>query len=370
MTQTPYLPPTPDANGTIHIVVPLRPGADLDLLRAQLEGVVALQSRAVHWHVPVERGDIVELAAQAAGMAHADGGLVVAAGGDGTINAVAAAAWTQGVPMGVVPMGTFNYFAREQSLALDPEAAVQDILRALEGGDMRPVNVGFVNDRMFLVNASVGMYPRLLDERERASRKYGRTRWVAIASSIWSVLRNSSARRWSVALRSEPGAPLERQEYLASTLFVGNNPLQLERVGIPQASAVAQDGRLAVVLLNPPDRDGTAMTVLNAAVGQLERDDAVVSLACAEMVVEPASWKPQRVKVAFDGEREWMAPPLAFRTGERPLWLVAPTATAKSAAPEPARAAAARARPGPGPRLAAWLHERTAAPLGPALRSP
>lgn len=334
MTQTPYLPPTPDANGTIHIVVPLRPGADLDLLRAQLEGVVALQSRAVQWHVPVERADIVELASEAALKAKADGGLVVAAGGDGTINAVATAAWTHGVPMGVVPMGTFNYFAREQHLALEPEDAVQDILKALEGADMRPVSVGFVNDRMFLVNASVGMYPRLLDERERASRKFGRTRWVAIASSIWSVLRNSSARRWSVAVRSEPQAPLERKEYLASTLFVGNNPLQLERVGIPQASAVAEGDQLAVVLLKPQERDGTAMTVLNAAVGQLERDDAVVSLACTEMVVEPASWKPQRVKVAFDGEREWMTPPLQFRTGERPLWLVAPTATAKDDAPE------------------------------------
>lgn len=341
MTQTPYLPPAPDANGTIHIVVPLRPGADLDLLRAQLEGVAALQSRSVRWHVPVERGDIVALATEAAGLAKADGGLVVAAGGDGTINAVATAAWTQGVPMGVVPMGTFNYFARDQSLSLEPEDAVQDILKALEGGDMRPVSVGFVNERMFLVNASVGMYPRLLDERERASRKYGRTRWVAIASSIWSVMRNSSARRWSVAVRSEPQAPLERQEYLASTLFVGNNLLQLERVGIPQASAVAEGDQLAVVLLKPQERDGTAMTVLNAAVGQLERDDAVVSLSCTEMVVEPASWKPQRVKVAFDGEREWMAPPLTFRTGERPLWLVAPTATAKSDAPQAARAASA-----------------------------
>ncbi len=347
MTQTPYLPPTPDANGTIHIVVPLRPGADLDLLRAQLEGVVALQSRAVQWHVPAERADIVALAQEAARKAHADGGLVVAAGGDGTINAVATAAWKQGVPMGVVPMGTFNYFAREQQLALDPETAVQDIIQALEGGDMRPVNVGFVNDRMFLVNASLGMYPRLLDERERASRRFGRTRWVAIASSIWSVLRNSSARRWSVAVRSEPQAPLERKEYLASTLFVGNNPLQLERVGIPQASAVAEDGQLAVVLLKPQERDATAMTVLNAAVGQLERDDAVVSLACSELVVEPASWKPQRVKVAFDGEREWMTPPLQFRTGERPLWLVAPTATAKDEEPDTAAAPVAADEPPP-----------------------
>ena len=158
-------------HGPIHLVVPKRPGADLDLLRAKLEGVPALQEHDVVWHVPDQRGDIVRDAAQAA---LADGGLVVAAGGDGTINAVASAALRAGVPLGVVPMGTFNYFSREHGLALDPEAAVQDMLQALRNGDLRPVQVGFVNRRMFVVNASVGLYPKMLADREMASRRFGR----------------------------------------------------------------------------------------------------------------------------------------------------------------------------------------------------
>lgn len=311
--------------GPIHLVVPKRPGADLDLLRAKLEGVTAWQAHDVVWHVPDRRGDIVQLADVAAQAAQADGGLVVAAGGDGTINAVAAAALRASVPMGVVPMGTFNYFSREHGLALDPEVAVQDLLQALDERSLRPVQVGFVNRRMFVVNASVGLYPKLLADREMASRRFGRTRGVAVAAAVWSLFRPASGRRWRVVMKTHEGAEVRQEEHLVTTLFVGNNPLQLERMGLPQAQMVADGGYLAVVMLKPQGRWAIACTVWNAATGQLYKDNAVLSMACSELTVEPASWRPPQVKVAFDGEREWMAPPLHFRLGARPLWLVAPS---------------------------------------------
>ncbi len=131
---------------------------------------------------------------------------------------------------------------------------------------------------------------------------------------------------------------------------MGNNTLQLEQVGIPEAQDVAGGGRLAVVLLRPPEGDAsTARMVGNAILGKLGRDESVSSLACTEMVAEPASWQPQRVKVAFDGEREWMPPPIRFRVGERPLWLVAPAATARSEDPAPGDAPAVAAEPEPVP---------------------
>ena len=62
-----------------------------------------------------------------------------------------------------------------------------------------------------------------------------------------------------------------------------------------------------------------------AALGRLEQDPAVLSLACAELSVAPSGWRKGRVKVAFDGERERMDAPLCFKLHPRPLWLVAPT---------------------------------------------
>lgn len=334
---TAHRPPAVHPHGRIHLVVPKRPGADFDLVRAKLEGAFAAHAHDVVWHVPDQRGDIVELACQAVRDAQADGGLVVAAGGDGTINAVASAALQAGVPMGVVPMGTFNYFSREHGLALDPEIAVQDMLHAMERSDMRPVQVGFVNERMFVVNAAVGLYPRLLAEREMASKRFGRSRMVAILSAVWSMFRPAGGRRWRVIMRSHEGAQAQQEEHLVTTLFVGNNPLQLGRMGLTQAQSVADGGQLGVVLLQPQDRWAVARTVWNAATGQLARDSAVVSMACAEMTVAPASWRPAQVKVAFDGEREWMAPPLRFRVHDKPLWLVTRTTLDRdsSAAPQP-----------------------------------
>ena len=321
-------------HGPIHLVVPRRPGADLDLLRAKLEGVPALQEHNVVWHVPDRRGDIVALAERAAQAAADDGGLLVAAGGDGTINAVARAALAVGVPLGVVPMGTFNYFSREHGLALDPETAVQDMLGALHAGELRPVQVGFVNRRMFVVNASVGAYPKLLAERERASRRFGRSRLVAVAAAVWSMFRPASGRRWRVITKSHQGAEVVQQEHLVTTVFVGNNPLQLDRVGLAQAQKVADGGALAVVLLKPQGRWAIARTVWNAATGQLGKDNAVISMACAEVTVSPASWRPPQVKLAFDGERGWMTPPLHFRVSARPLWLVAPNTLVRDEAPQ------------------------------------
>jgi diacylglycerol kinase family enzyme len=326
MTSPERRPACPLPGGTIHLVVPRRPGADLDLLRAKLEGVAALQEHNVVWHVPHQRGDIVRLARDAAQAARADGGLLVAAGGDGTINAVAVAALREGIPIGVLPMGTFNYFSREHGLALDPEEAVQELLSALHAGDMRPVQTGFVNQRLFLVNASVGLYPKLLAEREKASQRFGRSRLVAVISAVWSMFRPASGRRWRVVMKTHEGARAHQEEHLVTTLFVGNNPLQLDRMGIPQAQTVADGGKLAVVLLQPQGRWAVARTVWNAATGQLGRDSAVTSVACTELTVEPASWRPPQVKLAFDGEREWTAPPLHFRISDRPLWLVAPSA--------------------------------------------
>ena len=327
-------------DGPIHLVVPKRPGADLDLLRAQLEGVSALQEHDVVWHVPGHRADIVQLARDAAEAACSVGGLVVAAGGDGTINAVAAAALRTGVPMGVVPMGTFNYFSREHGLPLEPEQAVQEMLQALHLGEMRPVQVGYVNQRMFVVNASVGLYPKLLAEREKASERFGRSRMVAVASAVWSMFRPASGRRWRVVMKTHEGAQARQEEHRVTTLFVGNNPLQLERMGLPQAQLVADGGKLAVVLLKPQGRWAVARTVWNAATGQLDKDSAVTSIACTELSVEPASWRPPQVKVAFDGEREWMAPPLHFRVGARPLWLVARSTLVRDVPPPVAAAAA------------------------------
>ena len=256
-----------------------------------------------------------EAAAQAVELAARAGGVVVAAGGDGTLNTVAHAVLETGLPFGVVPRGTFNYFGRTHGIPLDVEGAARNLVE----GTPRPVQVGTLNERIFLVNASLGLYPRLLEEREAYKRRYGRTRWVALGAGLATLLRE----RWQVLLRAER----EGEPHLmkTSTLFVGNNALQLEQLGIEEAPALEQ-GRLVALSIKPVDRWAMLGLLLRSAAGRLGSAETVDSFAFRRLEVEPVlrRVRPVRMKVSIDGETQWMSSPLEFGVAAQPLQLIAP----------------------------------------------
>lgn len=88
---------------------------------------------------------LADTARAAVRRARAENGIVVGAGGDGTLNTVAAAVLGQGVPFGILPQGTFNYFGRRYGISQETEVALRGLLR----GQVRPVQVGLLNDRPF-----------------------------------------------------------------------------------------------------------------------------------------------------------------------------------------------------------------------------
>lgn len=116
--------------------------------------------------------EIAAVAEQAARQARERRGVLVGVGGDGTLNVVAAAAIRAGAAFSAVPGGTFNYFGRSNGFPETPHAAIQAVLHAR----LRPVQVGQVNGRIFLVNASFGLYPQLLEDRETVKQQWGRSR--------------------------------------------------------------------------------------------------------------------------------------------------------------------------------------------------
>src|SRR5688500_11736642 len=75
---------------------------------------------------------------QAVRAAKTAGALVVAAGGDGTVNAVATLCCRHGVPLGIIPLGTFNYFARELGIPTDLAGAADVLIH----GRLQGVAVG------------------------------------------------------------------------------------------------------------------------------------------------------------------------------------------------------------------------------------
>jgi diacylglycerol kinase family enzyme len=255
------------------------------------------------------------IAQQAAATAFGWNSAVVAVGGDGTVNTVAQAAHAQGCALGVLPQGTFNYFARTHGIPVD----VLQALRTLLTCEPEPVQVGLINDHVFLVNASLGLYPELLQDREAFKARFGRSRLVAFGAALVTML--GGVHR-VLRLRIERGG--DRRDIGTTTLFIGNNRLQLEQVGLAQASALDQ-GCLAAVMLRPIGVLAMLWLLLRGSFGTLGETDTVESFHFHRMVVRPRlAWHGLRVKVAFDGEVSWMRAPLEFKVSATPLYLIKP----------------------------------------------
>jgi len=260
--------------------------------------------------------ELARVAQQAALAATERRTAVVAVGGDGTINAVAQAAYAQGCAMGVMPQGTFNYFARTHAIPTDPAEAARALLRATPVA----VQVGLVNGRVFLVNASVGLYPQMLEDREAYKARFGRSRLVAFGAGLVTFM----GRHRQLRLCMECGP--HTREITTPTLFVGNNRLQLEQVGVAHAPALDK-GCMAAVMLRPMGTLAMLGLVLRGALGTLGAADTVESFEFQRMLVKSQrAWGRRRLKVALDGEVGWMPMPLQFQVSSQPLYLLKTTA--------------------------------------------
>jgi diacylglycerol kinase family enzyme len=265
------------------------------------------------------------LAQRAVALAQQQHGIVVAAGGDGTINAVVQAALYSGRPFGVLPQGTFNYFSRTHGIPSDTAEAT----RALLNATVRPVQVGLLNDHVFLVNASLGLYPQILEDREAYKQQFGRSRLVALWSGVMTLLRQH--RQLILGLEHASNVRVMR----TPTLVVGNNPLQLAQVGLPEAQAV-QHGQLAAIMVRPIGTLAMFGLLFRSALGQLGNADNVVTFAFERLTVRP--YGRRRIKVAMDGEVTWLNTPLVFQVAPKPLQLLVP---ARDATPSTTNAAVA-----------------------------
>ncbi len=316
--------PIDPASSSIFVINAAAGSNDAQAKREVIESALAQAGRTGQL-VFAQPGDLPGAAHRAASQAVATRSAVVAVGGDGTINTVAQAAHAQGCVMGVIPQGTFNYFARTHGIPADPAQAAESLFRC----KAVPVQVATINDQVFLVNASLGLYPQLLEDREAYKARFGRSRLVAIGAGFVTLLRAHRHLR----LRIELGAVV--REVRTPTLFVGNNRLQLEQVGVKVgeqagqgATSALDDGHIAAVMLRPIGTWAMMRLMLSGAMGTLGEADSVESFAFDHMVVRPRlDYGRRKVKVAFDGEVKWMPSPIQFSVPAKPLYLLKPEVT-------------------------------------------
>jgi len=252
-------------------------------------------------------GEVAELAREAARGAYK---VIVAAGGDGTINAVATAVLDSDKILGVLPLGTLNHFARDVGIPFDLDAATRTII----AGHTVEVDVAEVNGRIFLNNSSLGLYPMIVREREKHQR-LGFRKWPAF---IWATIRALLRRNpfLDVQLRVN-GELLDRT---TPFVFVGNNEYAMDLLNIGLRDRLDK-GVLSIYITHGTSRLKLVSLALRALVGRLRNDKDFLELYSNEVKIQTAR---KRVRVAFDGEVEVMEAPLRYRVRNRALRVIAP----------------------------------------------
>ena len=167
----------------------------------------------------VEGKHLTEAAREAAA---SGAGVVVMAGGDGTMSAGASALAGGNCPMGVLPLGTLNHFARDLGIPQELESA----LAVVAQGVVKKVDVGEVNGRIFLNNASIGLYPHAVLVREKQQDERGTGKWLAMGRAAVHTLRHFPVVR--VTLHLPKGAV----RVTTPLVFIGNNKYEMSLLAL------------------------------------------------------------------------------------------------------------------------------------------
>ena len=261
-------------------------------------------------HVSLARSgeEIVSLARRAA----EDEGvrIVVAGGGDGTVNAVASELVGTDKTLGVLPLGTLNHFAKDLHIPLDLEGAARNLFT----GEAVRVDVGEVNERIFINNSSLGLYPSIVRHREKQQERLGRGKWFA---ALWATL--EVFRRYplfSVRLSADG------QEFRRRTpfVFIGNNEYQMDTFNLGARSCL-DAGQLSLHVTRDIGRWGLVRLAASALLGRLRESEDFDALCTREVWIET---RRTRLRVATDGEVNVMHTPLHYRVRPGALRVIVP----------------------------------------------
>lgn len=255
----------------------------------------------------LEKGD--DVAAVCKNFLEGGATCIAAVGGDGTVRSVAAELTGTETPLGVIPGGTLNHFARDVGVGRNVEEAI----RVLAIGFHLPVDVACVNDKIFLNNSSIGLYPRMVGIRERYEHRLGK--WRALVRAILLVAR----RAHSILLEIQNG--IEVQQVRTYLLFVGNNQYEFDLLHLGQRETL-DGGELCCFVLEAPNRVRLVPHVFHFLRDRGPDGRIFHSTSMRDLTVTPRGLGP--IEVSADGEVFHLEPPLKYRVLPRSLRVVVP----------------------------------------------
>jgi YegS/Rv2252/BmrU family lipid kinase len=298
-------PSNPTISPSIEVIVNAASGASDEAPLEELKAAFSNARVSARFHLL----DPSDIPGSIDPVVQSGGSTIVAAGGDGTISAVAGAVSRADKVLGVLPMGTLNNFSKDLGIPQELEAAV----RVIADGHTRRIDLGSVNGRLFINNSSIGLYPRIVKHREKQQR-LGRGKWWAAAWAALRVLKYASFMRVKLSVE---GKELSRK---TPFLFVGNNAYQMDLYNIGRRETL-DDGLLSVYLIRHYGRLGVLSLILRTLVGTLRQSKDFEEMRTADLTIE---MRRPRALVAADGEVVEMETPLRYRIEPGALTVIAP----------------------------------------------
>ena len=236
---------------------------------------------------------------------------IIVAGGDGTAACAASIVMDSDIELALLPLGTLNHLARDIGIPADLGAAAA---LAAKGRSIT-VDVGEVNGQRFVNNASIGLYPSMVRQRDALRGSHGMPKWLATMPASLNVLSRFRHHR----LRIDMGEG--EQPMLTPLLFVGNNRYSLDAGSIGSRTSL-QDGSLSVYAVARRSRTALIWFAMRALVGRIDRAKDFLALGDCAAITVRAPGGP--IEIALDGEVRRLTAPLEFRIVPGALRIVAP----------------------------------------------
>lgn len=218
------------------------------------------------------------------------------AGGDGSQALVASVASRYGIPHVVIPAGTRNHFALDLGLDRDDVVGALD---AYSEGVERTIDLAEVNGRVFVNNASMGVYAKVVQSPEYRDAK------LRTAAAMLPTIIGPDATPMDLRF----ALPSGEQSLTSQLILVSNNPYNLHDLRGGGTRARMDAGVLGIMSLMVRGATDMQKLVALESIGQVGQFGGWQEWVAPDFEVRSA--KP--VEIGVDGEALTLEPPLQFR---------------------------------------------------------
>ena len=234
---------------------------------------------------------------------------ILVAGGDGTIAAAAAVVARTGTELAILPGGTLNHFAKDNGIPTDLDEAG----KVAAGDVIAKIDLGYLDDRVFLNTSSIGLYVKFVRVREKIEKRLG----YRLASMLAAMRMFSDLRMMAVKVEIDGKETI----YRTPLVFIGVGERELQ---LPTLGARVENGRhgLHVMVVRgrrPARLFALALAAVSRGTSQVARTpqfDSFIVDKCSIDLNQPSAL------VALDGELHRMSTPLEYRIEREALSLV------------------------------------------------